>query len=134
MIKGFLFIGIGVVMLVFDATIEPVFRIPITSSFSFPLGFLAGLVGALWVVSARAAVVEAQLTQAEVATWGDKLERSTPRIIALSEQQCSTEYIAELVHKEAGIPEEILIKYMYAMRTYLQQSAEELRAEERRQK
>lgn len=117
--KGVLFIIIGLVMIVFDATMEPVFSIPLTSSFDFPIGLLAMLVGVLWVVSDRMARVEAQLTQTEVATWGKQLELATPRIIALSEQQLSTQYISEKIAKETEIPQDILMKYMYAMRTYL---------------
>ncbi len=121
--KGILLIIVGFVMIVFDIAMDPVFSIPITSSFSFPIGILAMIVGGLWIVSARVAEVEARLTRAEVAMWGSQLELATPRIIALSEQQLSTEYISETVAKETEIPQDVLIKYMYAMRTYLQDAA-----------
>ncbi len=133
MAKGILFIVIGVVMIIFDITIKPVFSIPITPGFSFPIGLLAALVGGLWVVSSRVAEFQAQLTQGEVAEWGSKLELATPRIIALSEEQLSTEYISETVAKETSIPQDILIKYMYAMRNYLNDAADKARSEKRRQ-
>lgn len=130
--KGVLLIVIGVAMVIFDLTIEPVFSLPITASFKFPVGILAVIVGVLYVLSARIAQDSAQLTPGELAEWGKPLELATPRIIALSEQQLSTEYIAETVENETRIPQDILIKYMYALRQYVQASAEQAEAEDRR--
>lgn len=132
MAKGYFLVGIGLAMILFDVGIEPVFSIQITAGFKFPVGVLAALVGALYVISARVAQQQAQLTQAEIVLWGKQLELATPRIIALSEQQLSTAYIAETVEKEANIPQDILIKYMYALRNYLKAAASARKAEERR--
>lgn len=133
MSKGVLLIGVGVAMVIFDLALKPVFSIPITSSFSFPVGLLAVLVGVLYLMSARIAHANANLTPSEVSTWGKKLELATPRIIALSEQQWSTGAIAKAVEKETRIPQDILIKYMYAMRRYLSDVKADSEAKERRQ-
>lgn len=130
--KGILFVVVGATMIIFDLAVEPVFSLPITSSIKFPIGLLAILVGGLYIVSHRIATDHAELTQTEVATWGQKLELATPKIIAMSEKQLSTEYIAEKLEKELKIPEEILLKYMYAMRNYLQKSADVKKQDETR--
>ena len=130
--KGILLFVIGAAMVIFDLTIEPVFSLPITASFKFPVGILAIIVGVLYMLSARIAYDSAELTPIELAEWGKPLELATPRIIALSEQQLSTEYIAETVNSETRIPTDILIKYMYALRKYVQESAQVAEAEERR--
>ena len=118
--KGLLLVAVGVGMVIFDLTIKPVFSLPIAEGFAFPVGLLAILVGALYVMSARIAIANANLTPKELAEWGDALERATPRIIELSEQQWATGAIAKAVEKETRIPQDVLIKYMYAMRRYLE--------------
>ncbi|MFT7621170.1 MAG: hypothetical protein ACI9WU_000331 [Myxococcota bacterium] len=128
--KGILMIVVGLAMIIFDLNMKPVFSIPVTSGFSFPVGILAMIVGGLWVVSSRVAEQEARLTQGEIALWGAQLEKVTPQIISLSEQSLSTEYITEKLAKETEIPQDVLIKYMYAMRNYLQDvQARETRGE-----
>ncbi len=133
MTKGLLLIGVGVAMVIFDLALKPVFSIPITASFSFPVGLLAVLVGGLYVTSARIAVDNANLTPSEIVTWGKKLELATPRIIALSELQWSTGAIAKEIEKETRIPQDILIKYMYAMRRYLEDVKVDAEAKSRRE-
>lgn len=130
--KGILLICVGCAMIIFDIVYEPFFSIPITTGFAFPVGALAVLVGILWVLSAKVAQEKAVLTQFEVAQWGPQLEVATPRIIALSKKQYASGFIAETIEKEMSIPQDILIKYMYAMRNYLQATKERAIEEERR--
>jgi hypothetical protein len=131
--KGFLWIGIGVVMIVFDLMFKPMFSIPITENFSFPIAALAILYGLLAIVSARAAEGFAVLTEEEIQAWGDKLEEATPQIILLSEEQWSSEAIAEEMERRTRIPHVVLVKYMYAMRSYLKDAADDAAAQDRRQ-
>ncbi|MFT5434261.1 MAG: hypothetical protein ACI9OJ_004974, partial [Myxococcota bacterium] len=77
--KGILLAVIGIAMVVFDLTIEPVFSLPITSGFKFPVGILAIIVGVLYMLSARIAYDNAELTPTELAMWGEQLELVTPR-------------------------------------------------------
>jgi len=131
--KAILLIGIGVAMVVFDLTLKPVFSIPVTDGFSFPVGLLAVLVGLLYWLSARIALKNADLTPGELDKWGKPLEMATPRIIELSEQQWSTGAIVKQVEKEEGIPQTIVVKYMFAMRKYLADVRADSKAKERRQ-
>ena len=132
MAKGALWIGIGIVMIIFDLTVTPVFSIPIAYGWRFPIAALAILYGILAIVSARIAIHHAALSHEEIAQWGQKLEQATPRIIELSEKKWSSEAIAEAVEEESAIPQDILVKYLYAMRGYLKEAAAEAEAEERR--
>jgi hypothetical protein len=130
--KGILWIGIGFVMIVFDIVVSPVFSIPITADFSFPIAALAVLYGILAIISARIAEDHAHLTEGEIAEWGDRLEKATPQIIELSEQQWSSEAIAQEVERDTDIPQGVVIKYMYAMGSYLKDVAADASAQQRR--
>ncbi|HIA02091.1 MAG TPA: hypothetical protein EYN66_09300 [Myxococcales bacterium] len=130
--KGILWISIGIVMVVFDIVVTPMFSIPITADFSFPIATLAVLYGVLAIISARIAVDHAQLTEEEISEWGEGLEKATPQIISLSEEQWSSEAIAQEVEKSTQIPEVVLIKYMYAIRGYLKDVAADGSAQDRR--
>jgi len=132
MAKGILWIGIGLVMIAFDVLVTPVFQIPITDNFGFPVAVLAIIYGVLALISNHMAVNNAQLTHAEIAEWGEKLEKATPRIIQLSGEQWSSEAIVETIEQESKIPQHILIKYMYAIRGYLRDVAADGEALERR--
>ena len=129
--KGYLWIGIGVAMIVFDLTVKPIFSIPITASFKFPIAALAMLYGVLSLISARMVATHASLDSEEIKKWGQDLEAVTPQIIELSEAGKSTEEIVELLETSTRIPPDILIKYLYAMRQYLQGVAEDARIDER---
>ena len=130
--KGVLLTLVGLGMLVFDGTVEPVFGIQITSGFRFPVGVLAMLVGGLFAVSARLATVSAEISTHELSLWGGALEEATPRILELSEQSLTTEYIVETLEDETGIPQHVLVKYMYALNQHVRAATEAERAEERR--
>ncbi len=132
MAKGILWIGIGIVMIAFDVLVTPVFQIPMTENFGFPVAILAIIYGVLALVSNRIAINNLDLTHAEIAEWSEKLEKVTPRIIQLSEEQWSSEAIVETVEKEFKIPQHILIKYMYAIRGYLRDAAADSEALDRR--
>ena len=130
--KGYLWIGIGVAMIIFDIAFEPIFMLKITRGFRFPLAALALLYGVLSIVGARLAATQAELTQEEIETWGDALSKVTPRIISMSEEMLSSEVISETLEKESNIPQDIMIKYLYAMRTYLKEVQEDKRSDKRR--
>ena len=130
--KGILLALVGLGMLAFDWTVEPVFGVQVTSSFWFPVGILAMVVGGLFFVSARMATVSAELSIDELALWGGSLEEVTPRILELSEQSLTTEYIVETLESETGIPQHILVKYMFALNQHVKAATEAERAEERR--
>ena len=129
--KGYLWIAIGVAMVVFDMAVKPIFSIPITSGFQFPIALLALLYGVLSLISARMVATHASLESDEIKQWGADLEKITPRIIELSEDGKSTEEIVELLESDTTIPADILIKYLYAMRQYLQGVAEDARIDAR---
>ena len=129
--KGYLWIAIGVAMVVFDMTVKPIFSIPITSGFQFPIAVLALLYGVLSLISARMVATHASLDSDEIKQWGADLEKITPRIIELSEAGKSTEEIVELLESDTRIPADILIKYLYAMRQYLHGVAEDARIDDR---
>ena len=130
--KGYLWIGLGVVMGIIDLTIRPVFTLKVTSGFFLPLPLLAIAYGILSVISARMATRTAELTGAELDQWGEALERATPRIIALIEAKLSSQEIVETVQRETKIPEMVLIKYLFALRRHTQEAADEARSDERR--
>ena len=123
---------VGLAMLIFDWTVQPVFGIQVTSGIRFPIGFLALLVGGLFAVSARMASVSAEMSEIELSLWGTALEEATPRILELTEQSLTTEYIVETVESETGIPQHVLVKYMFALNQHVQAVKESNRAEERR--
>ena len=90
------------------------------------------MVGGLFAVSARMASLSAEISEGEISLWGTALEEATPRILELTEESLTTEYIVETVENETGIPEHVLVKYMYALNKHVQSVKESQRAEERR--
>ena len=130
--KGVTLAVVGVAMLMFDWTVQPVFGIQITSGFRFPVGVLAVIVGGLFAVSARMATLSAEITEVELTLWGAALEEATPRILELTEQSLTTEYIVETLESETGIPQHVLVKYMYALNQHVRAATESERAEQRR--
>jgi hypothetical protein len=130
--KGVTLFIVGLAMLIFDWTVQPVFGIQVTSGFRFPIGVLALVVGGLFAVSARMASLSAEISEGEISLWGTALEEATPRILELTEESLTTEYIVETVENETGIPEHVLVKYMYALNKHVQSVKESQRAEERR--
>ena len=131
--KGVLLLLVGLGMLIFDWTVQPVFGIQVTQGFRFPIGVLAVIVGGLFAISARMATVSAEISIDELALWGGALEEITPRILELSEQSLTTEYIVEVVEEESGIPQHLLVKYMFALNQHVQAAKEAEHAERRRE-
>jgi len=130
--KGYLWIGIGVAMIVFDLTVKPIFSIKLTSSFQFPIAVLALLYGVLSLIGARMAASQASLSSEELRKWGDHLEAITPEIITLSEEGNTSEEIVSTLEKTTPIPADILIKYLYGLKQYLDGQSKDARIDERR--
>ena len=130
--KGYLWIGIGVAMIVFDLAVKPIFSIKLTGTFKFPIAVLALLYGVLSLIVARMAASQASLNSDEIKKWGEHLEVITPEIIEMSEEGSTSEEIVSALEKTTPIPADILIKYLYGLKQYLDGQAKDSRIDERR--
>ena len=117
---GIAFIVLAVVMFIVEQVWKPVFTLPITESFGFPVWILSAIYGALQVYIWQATQQHVPLTEAEIATWGSKLEKATPSILELVENHTKVGDIALTIEKDQGIPPEITIRYIIALGQHLQ--------------
>lgn len=123
-------IALGLVMVGFDLGVAPRFSVQLTDSFRLQFGAIFVVLGGLTIVLGRLAEQRVTLTSAELARWAGPLELATPRIIALCEAHYATAHVAEVVAREAAIPEDVVLRYLYAMREHL--AAPTIRANRRR--
>ena len=117
---GIAFIVLAVVMFIVEQAWKPVFTLPITESFGFPVWILSAIYGALQVYIWQATQKHVPLTETEIATWGSKLEKATPSILELVQNHTKVSDIALAIEKEQGIPPEITIRYIIALGQHLQ--------------
>lgn len=117
---GIAFIVLAVLMFIVELVWKPVFTLPITKSFGFPIWILSAIYGALQVYIWQATQKHVPLTDAEISVWGDKLEKATPVILEMVQKQEKVGDVALTVEKEQGIPPEITIRYIIALGQHLQ--------------
>ena len=116
---GIAFIILAVVMFVVELAWKPVFTLPITESFGFPVWILSAIYGAFQVYIWQATQRHVPLTNAELSTWGTKLEKATPTILDMIQGHEKVGDIALAVEKQHGIPPEITIRYIIALGQHL---------------
>ena len=80
---GIAFIVLAVIMFIVEQVWKPVFTLPITESFGFPVWILSAIYGALQVYIWQATQRHVPLTDAEIKQWGGQLEEATPKILEL---------------------------------------------------
>lgn len=119
---GIFFIVLAVVMFAVEQAWKPVFSLPITDSFRFPVWVLSAVYGALQVYIWQATQRHIPLSDAEIATWGTKLEEATPTILEMVQSQQKVSDIARETEKSHGVPPEITIRYIIALGQHLQAS------------
>ena len=117
---GIAFIVLAVVMFVVEQAWKPVFTLPITESFGFPVWILSAIYGALQVYIWQATQKHVPLTEAEISAWGGKLEEATPTILEMVQKQEKVGDIAIAIEKQHGVPPEITIRYIIALGQHLQ--------------
>jgi hypothetical protein len=122
---GLFFIVLAVVMFVVEQVWKPVFTLPITESFGFPVWVLSAIYGALQVYIWQATQKHVPLTNAEVAAWGPRLEEATPTILEMYQDDQKVGDIATSVEKKHGIPPEITIRYIIALGQHMQAGSDE---------
>ena len=117
---GIAFIILAIIMFVVEQVWKPVFTLPITESVGFPVWILSAIYGALQVYIWQATQRHVPLTDAEIAGWGEKLEKATPTILERFQNHAKVGEIASAVEKSHGIPPEITIRYIIALGQHLQ--------------
>jgi len=117
---GIAFIVLAVIMFIVEQVWKPVFTLPITESFGFPVWILSAIYGALQVYIWQATQRHVPLTDAEINQWGGKLEEATPKILELFQEHTKVGQIALSVEESHGIPPEITIRYIIALGQHLQ--------------
>ena len=91
----------------------------------FPLWTLvavyAGLQFTIWKMTRD----RLQLSDDEVAQWGEKLELATPTILELYGERKPVKTIAEAVAKRHGVPSDVTLRYIIALARHARQQQQQ---------
>ena len=116
---GIVSIVLGVAMFVTELAWQPVFTLPISDGFGFPVWILALIYGALQLYIWQATQQRLPLTHEEVVIWGPRLEEATPTMLEMYQGEHKVSEIADRVEKSYGIPPEITLRYIIALAKHL---------------
>lgn len=106
---------IAAVMLVFDLAGYTWFRAQLTPTFALPMWILFAAYAGLQYAIYRSSKRGLQLSDKEVAKWGDKLEVATPKILDLYAERTPVRDIAKAIEKAHGIPPDVTLRYIIAL-------------------
>ncbi len=93
--------------------------------FSFPLWILVAIYAVLQFVIWQQTLKRLLITDDEVAKWGDKLTQVTPLIVGQLGQDKTVGELAEEIERSHGIPADLTLRYIYAMREHGRASSTE---------
>ncbi len=109
---------IAVVMLAFDLSGYTWVRAQLTPTFALPVWILFAAYAGLQYAIYRSSKRGFELSDKEVAKWGDKLEVATPKILDLYAERTPVRDIAKAVEKTHGIPQDVTLRYIIALARY----------------
>ena len=112
---GFIALAVAGAMLLTDLFWQPVFTLRLTRTVTHPLWILCAVFGALQLYLWYATHSRLTLSDAEVATWGSKLEAATPTIVERARASTPVREIADQVMADHGIPVDVTLRYIIAM-------------------
>ena len=106
------------IMLVTELAWRPIFTVHITSDIVIPLWILAAIYAGLQFYVWRATRRGMQLSDKEVARWGEQLERVTPQILEQVRAGVSVKEIAATLEASEKIPDHVTLRYIIALGSY----------------
>lgn len=98
-----------------DVLWQPVFTFHLTESIAIPLWILVAIYAALQLWAWTATRERIDLTEEEVATWGEKLEVATPEIVRQWQAHTPVKEIAAAIESAHGIPVDVTLRYIIAL-------------------
>lgn len=110
---------VALALLVAEAAGNDWFLLHFGSQCAFPLWILVGIYAALqftvWTTQRRAAASAPELTEDDVARWGEALERVTPVIVTMYGSHTPLREIADSLQTSHGIPPDVTIRYIITL-------------------
>lgn len=106
---------VAAVMLAFDLSGYTWFRAQLTADFALPVWVLFAAYAGLQYLLYKHAQRGFELSDREVAKWGDKLELATPQILDLYAERKPVREIAKAVEKSHGVPTDVTLRYIIAL-------------------
>lgn len=106
---------IAAIMLVYDLAGYTWFRAQLSPTFALPLWTLFAAYAGLQYLIWRHAQKGFELSDREVAKWGDKLELATPTILDLYTEGTPVKEIAKRVEGSHGVPPHVTLRYIIAL-------------------
>ncbi len=111
---------VALAMLVTELLGHRLFTLQLTSTCGVPLWTLFGTYAALQLIVWRYSNRPLELTSAELARWGPKLEAATPAILTMyGDEHKSVRDIATSLESSHGIPKHITLRYIVALGRHL---------------
>jgi hypothetical protein len=111
---------VALAMLVTELLGHRLFTLQLTPTCGVPLWTLFGTYAALQLIVWRYSNRPVDLTNAELARWGAKLEAATPDILTMyGEEHKSVRDIATSLESNHGIPKHITLRYIVALGRHL---------------
>lgn len=111
---------VALAMLVTELLGHRLFTLQLTSTCGVPLWTLFGTYAALQLIVWRYSNRPIELTSAELARWGPKLEAATPTILTMyGEENKSVRDIATSLESSHGIPKHVTLRYIIALGRHL---------------
>jgi hypothetical protein len=117
---GITFMSLAVAMFAVELAWKPIFTLPITEDFGFPIWVLSLIYGALQYYIWQGTQQRLPLTNAELKVWGSRLERATPAILEMYQASETVGAIAQKVEETYGLPQEITLRYIIALGQHLE--------------